>query len=162
MMDYDVHKTTRICAATQREIAAGEMFYSVLLREGAEVKRLDYAAEAWGGPPDEAIGWWKSVMGDRDAKKPKAAPSEVLLELFRELEGSPERRDLRYVLTLLLVRRRLMRVEDTVREDDGGETLVLYCSRDEQTYRVPTVVPSAARAAEIQDYLAQLLYTPSA
>jgi hypothetical protein len=162
MMDYDVHKTTRICATTQREIAAGETFYSVLVREGAEVKRLDYAAESWTGPPDEAIGWWKSVMGDRDAKKPKAAPSEVLLELFRELEGSPERRDLRYVMTLLLVRRRLLRMEDTVREDDGSETLVLYCPRDEQTYRVATVVPSAARAAEIQDYLAQLLYTPSA
>lgn len=161
MMDYDVHKTTRLCTTTGREIAVGESFYSVLVRDGAQVKRLDYAAEAWQGPPDDVIGWWKSTMGDRDVKKPKMAPSEVLLELFRELQEGADRGDLRYVLTLLLIRRRLLRLEETTHEADGSEMMVLYCPRDEQTYRVPTVEPTAARAAEIQDYLAQLLYAPT-
>lgn len=160
-MDYDVQKTTRHCAATGREIAAGETFYTVLVREAAELKRLDYAADAWTGAPDDAIGWWKSTMSDKDPKKPKLAPSEVLLELFRELQEDAERRDLRYVLTLLLIRRRLLRLEDTVQDDDGGETMVLYCSRDEQTYRVTVDMPDAARQQEIQDYLAQLLYAPA-
>jgi hypothetical protein len=161
-MDYDIDKTTRTCAATGREIPAGETFYSVLVREGADVKRLDYAADAWTAPPENAIGWWKSTMAERDAtKKQKLAPSEVLLELFRELEDSVERRDLRYVLTLLLIRRRLMRLEETVKEDDGSETLVLYCARDEQSYRVAVVVPDEARASEIQAYLTQLLFQPA-
>lgn len=38
--------------------------------------------------------------------------------------------------------------------------MVLYCGRDEQTYRVPTTKPDEARAEEIQQYLSQLLYTP--
>lgn len=160
-MDYDIHKSTRTCATSGREIAAGETFYSVLVRAGAEVQRLDYSTEAWSGPPAEAIGWWKSVMDDREAKKPKLAPSEVLLELFRELEGSPERADLRYVLSLLLVRRRLLRLEDTIRESPDVETMAMYCPRDEQTYRVKAVVPDERRTAEIQDYLAQLLYVPA-
>ena len=103
-MEYDLQKPTRTCAATGREIATGEEFYSVVTREGAELRRLDFSAEAWKGPPDDAIGWWKSVLGDRDHKKPKQAPSEVLLELFREAGDEPDRRDLRYVLTLLLIR----------------------------------------------------------
>jgi hypothetical protein len=65
------------------------------------------------------------------------------------------------VLTLLLIRRRLLRLEDTVKEPDGSETMVLYCSRDEQTYRTVTMVPDATRQYEIQDYLAQLLYAPA-
>ena len=48
---------------------------------------------------------------------------------------------MRYVLTLMLIRRRLMRLEDTTTEN-GVETMTLYCARDEQTYRVPTVVPA--------------------
>lgn len=160
-MDYDVHKTTRHCAATGREIAAGETFYTVLVREGTELKRFDYAAEAWTGAPETSIGWWKATMPDKEAKKPKLAPSEVLLELFRELQDDAERRDLRYVLTLLLIRRRLLRLEDTVHDDDGGETMVLYCSRDEQTYRVTVEMPNEERQKEIQDYLAQLLYAPA-
>ena len=100
-------------------------------------------------------------MGDRDAKKPKLAPSEVLLELFRELGETSDRGDLRYVLTLLLIRRRLLRLEETIREADGRETLVLYCPRDEQTYRTTTIVPDEARRREIQEYLSQLLYAPA-
>lgn len=160
-MDYDLQKTARICTATGREIAAGEPFYTALMREGTELRRLDYAAEAWSGPPENAIGWWKSTMGDREAKKPKLAPSEVLLELFRELGESSDRSDLRYVLTLLLIRRRLLRLEETVQEPDGSETSVLFCPRDEQTYRVTTVVPNEARRREIQEYLSQLLYAPA-
>jgi len=160
-MEYDVQKTTRLCATTGREIGIGETFYTVLVREGTELRRLDYAADAWSGPPDESIGWWKSTMGDKEAKKPKLAPSEVLLELFRELGDAADRRDLRYVLTLLLIRRRLLRLEETVHEPGGDETMVLYCPRDEQTYRTATVVPDDKRRQEIQDYLSQLLYAPA-
>jgi hypothetical protein len=177
-MDFDVQKTTRICAATSREIAAGETYYSVLVREGADVRRLDYAEEAWPGPPENSLGWWKSTMPGREgAGKKKLAPSEVLLELFRELGDSPDRNDLRYVLTLLLIRRRLLRLEETVRDEPAdetasaqsmpaqtrsAETMVLYCPRDEQTYRVAVVEPDERRVEEIQSYLAQLLYAPGA
>jgi hypothetical protein len=165
MMDFEVVKSTRTCAASGREIAAGETYYTVLMKDGAQVKRLDYAADAWNGPPEESIGWWKSVMPAKEgSKKQKLAPSEVMLQLFAELEDSPDQYDLRYVLTLLLIRRRLMRLEETVRDDDvdpTAETMVLYCPRDEQTYRVRVVDPSEARVAEIQAYLGQLLYAPS-
>jgi len=162
-MDFDVQKTTRTCAATAREIAAGETYYTVLVREGADVRRIDYAEEGWQGPPESAIGWWKSKMPDREgAGKRKLAPSEVLLELFRELGDAAERNDLRYVLTLLLIRRRLLRLEETTRDESGSETMVLYCPRDEQTYQVGVVEPSERRVEEIQSYLAQLLYAPGA
>ena len=167
-MDFDVQKTTRTCAATAREIAAGETYYSVLVREGADVRRLDYAADAWPGPPENSLGWWKSTMPDREgAGKKKLAPSEVLLELFRELGDAPDRNDLRYVLTLLLIRRRLLRLEETTRDETAagtiaGETMVLYCPRDEQTYHVAVVEPDERRVEEIQSYLAQLLYAPGA
>lgn len=165
MMDFEVVKSTRTCAVSGREIAAGETYYTVLMKDGAQVKRLDYSSAAWTGPPEESIGWWKSVMPARDAsKKQKLAPSEVMLQLFAELEDSPEQYDLRYVLTLLLIRRRLMRLEETVKDEESGsagETMVLYCPRDEQTYRVRVVDPSEARVTEIQAYLGQLLYAPS-
>ncbi len=160
-MDFEVDKSTRTCAATGREIGAGETYHSVLVRDGAEVKRLDYSQEAWKGPPSEAIGSWTSVMPAKDAtNKRKLAPSEVLLQLFHELSDAPDREDLRYVLTLLLIRRRLMRLEETVVEE-GAETLLLYCPRDEQTYRVRVVAPGEARVQEIQDYLGGLLFAPA-
>lgn len=156
-MDYDVQRCTRHCAASGRELAEGETFYSVLLAEGAELKRLDYAAEAWPGPPPNAVGWWKSQMPTREAKKAQMAPSEVLLEFFASLAEQDDKADMRFVLALLLVRRRILRLEETEAGDDG-ETLVLYSPRDESTHRVRSIVPDEQRTAEIQAELSKLLY----
>ena len=38
-------------------------------------------------------------------------PNDVMLELFDQWDGQPDKEDLRYVLTLLLIRRRVLRLE---------------------------------------------------
>lgn len=159
VIDYEVQRCTRHCAVSGRELAGGETVYSVLLAQGADLKRLDYAADAWPGPPEVCIGWWKSQMPTRESKRAQMAPGEVLLEFFTGLAEQPERQDVRYVMALWLVRRRMLRLDATEPADDGVETLILHCPRDESTHRVRTAVPNAARAAEIQTELSQLLYT---
>jgi hypothetical protein len=156
-MDYELQRPARHCAASGREFAAGEEFYSVLLAEGAELRRYDYAAEAWQGPPTGAIGWWKSVVPGQNAKRSPRAPNEVLLQFFDELAEQPAKQDMRYVLALLLVRRRVMRLEEEQRGSGVGEVLVLYCPRRDATYQVPVVIPDQAKIEEVQQELASLL-----
>ncbi len=158
MVDYEIQRCTRHCATSGRELQEGEAFYSVLLPRGAALERLDYAAEAWNGPPPDALGWWKSQMPTRDAKKAQLAPSDVLLEFFAGLADQPERADVRYVVALLLVRRRILRLEETETDSAGQETLVLYCHRDESLHRVSVVLPDDRRADEIQAEVTRLLY----
>ena len=79
--------------------------------QGADVVRQDFCSEAWTGPPDAAFGWWKSRVPEPAAKKIKLAPNDVLLELFDQLADQPDQHDMRYVLTLLLVRRRVLRLD---------------------------------------------------
>ena len=157
-MDYDIQRCTRHCSETGRELAPGETCYSVLYAEGGEVVRRDYSPEAWQGPPQEAIGWWKAEIPDRKAKRVGWAPNDVMLEFFDELAEQPEKQDMRYVLSLLLVRRRVMRHEETRRDEQGRELLVLYCPRREAAYEVAVAHPERPeRIEEIQARLAALL-----
>jgi hypothetical protein len=158
MIDYEIQRCTRHCAVNQRELVPGEEFYSTLTAEGSEVVRRDYSAEAWEGPPAGILGWWKSRMPKRDARKLHFAPNDVMLDLLETLETRPDMQDMRYVLALLLIRRRVVRLEETEHDDAGGEVSVLYCPRRETTYRVPTAMPSAERTVEIQQELSQLLF----
>lgn len=158
MIDYEVQRCTRHCATTGRELQPGEMFYSTLTSEGAEVVRRDYAAEAWQGPPEGVLGWWKSRMPDRNERKLHFAPNDVMLDLLESFETQPEMQDMRYVLALLLIRRRVVRLEETEHDDSGREVSVLYCPRRETTYRVFTAMPDEARTAEIQEELSRLLF----
>ncbi|MGD9724039.1 MAG: hypothetical protein AB7O59_22490 [Pirellulales bacterium] len=158
MIDYEVQRCTRHCAVTGRELEPGEEFYSTLTAEGAALVRRDFAREAWQGPPAGVVGWWKSRMPARDARKLHFAPNEVMLDLLESLESRAEHEDMRYVLALLLVRRRVVRLEETEHDDSGREVSVLYCPRRETTYRVFTAMPSDQRTAEIQEELSRLLF----
>ena len=158
MIDYEVQRCTRHCAATGRELQPGEAFYSTLTAEGAQVVRHDYSQEAWQGPPEGVLGWWKSHMPKRNTKKLHWAPNDVMLELLESLEAQPDKMDMRYVLALLLIRRRVVRLEETEKDASGREVSVLYCPRRETTYRVVTVMPNAERTTEIQEELARLLF----
>ena len=157
MMDYEVKHSTRHCSATGREFAPGESFYSVLLSEEPNCGDLDYAVDAWQGPPSDALAWWKSRIPNRNANRKHWAPNDVMLNVFDELAEQPERQDMRYVLALLLVRRRVMRLEETEKDEQGREIMVLYCPRRETTYKLAAVVPPPQRADEIQRELGKLL-----
>jgi hypothetical protein len=159
MIDYEVQRCSRRCAATHRELQSGEACYSVLVAEGAQVVRRDYAQEAWPGPPAAAIGWWKSTVVDPHAGRLAWAPSDVMLNYFERLLGDPESADALYVLALLLVRRRIVRVESHEQDAAGRPLLVLYCGRNEAEYRVIETMPTPERAAAIQQQLADLLET---
>ena len=137
MLDYEIQRCTRRCAATDRELKDGETCYSVLVPEGGQVVRRDYSAEAWPGPPENAIGWWKSTVVDPHAGRPHWAPNDVMLNYFERLLEDPTAEDARYVLALLLVRRRVLRVEGHEQDAAGRDMLVLYCGRNEASIASP-------------------------
>lgn len=160
LLDFEVQRCTRRCATSGRKLDPGETFYSVLQVDGAQVVRTDYAVDVWQDPPEEAFAWWKSCVPSSDSLTPKLAPNEVLLELFDQLGQQPDATDMRYILALLLIRRRLLRHDDQVcgSDEDDSRNLVLYCPSREETYQVPEVDLDETRIGRIQAELSELLY----
>lgn len=160
-LDFEVQRCSRRCTATQRELKPGDTFYSMLIPQGADIIRQDFAEHAWPGAPENALGWWKSVVPDPQARRVEWAPNDVILQFFTELMGRPAApADLRYVLALLMIRRKILRWEET---ETGSESepaqLVLYCPKHETEYRVAVAEPARERVAEIQGQLAELLFS---
>ena len=166
-LDFEVQRCTRRCAATERPLESGEICFTVLEVQGADVIRKDFCHEAWNGPPATAFGWWRSRVPEPTAKKIKLAPNDVLLELFDQLADQPEQQDMRYVLTLLLLRRRVLRL-DTMFEDRNRqrkqyhgdlaiELMAVHCPKRDATYEVCIAMPTESRIDEIQRQLSELL-----
>lgn len=156
-MEYEVQHCARCCSTSGREFAPGEEYYSALVVEDDELKRYDYAVDAWPGPPETAVGWWKSRLPQRNANKKHWAPNDVMLDFWDRLADQSDKQDMRYVLTLLLVRRRVLRVEEEKLDPNGLEVLVVHCPRRDAMYEVPAVVPSPPQIDRIQEELASLL-----
>ncbi|MBM4000025.1 MAG: hypothetical protein FJ297_10895 [Planctomycetes bacterium] len=156
MIDFEIQRCTRRCAATDRELRPGEAFYSVLTASGDQVVRTDYSLDGWPGPPADAVGWWRSHMPSSEPARKSWAPGDVMLDYFQRLPEGPDHDDLRYVLALLMTRRKIVTHESTERDELGRERMVLYCPRTEQEFRVDVVIPDARRASRIQDELGRL------
>ena len=157
LMDYEIQRCTRHCALSDRELAPGEGYYSVLVPEGSAVCRLDYSEEAWDGPPQGALAWWKSRLPTATERRKRWAPNDAMLRFFEELGEVPGKEDVRYVLALLLVRRRVMRVEEGDPSPEESPMLVLFCPRNGTTYTIAAAAPAAERIEAIQEELARLL-----
>jgi hypothetical protein len=163
LLDFEIQRCTRRCAATDRAMEPGEVCYSVLEVQGADIIRKDFSTAAWNGPPAASIGWWKSRIPEPNAKRIKLAPNEVLVDLFEQLAERPDSQDMRYVLALLLVRRRVFRFESPAVQFGkpttaaAVETLTVSCPKRETTYEIMAVTPSEARIDEIQQQLSELL-----
>src|SRR5262245_15780589 len=60
LVDFEVQRCTRRCAATDRALEPGDECYSMLEVRGANIIRKDFCTQAWTPPRDGAFGWWKS------------------------------------------------------------------------------------------------------
>ena len=162
MLDFEIQRCTRRCSHTDRELKPGELMYSALISRGADVVRLDFAQEAWTGAPDGTLGWWRSRVPDVSGQKLHWAPNDVLLHYFEQLAGQIDKQDVRYVLALLMIRRRILRLEESTKDEQGRDVLHLFCPRNEAQFEVLASLPDEHRRQDIQIDLAKLLSVPAA
>lgn len=168
-MDYRIHKPQPRCATSDRPLTAGEPFYSTLVREDGRIVRRDVAADAWQGPPDTSLAWWRSTVPAQDAK-PTLAPVDALLDLLEQLEGDETDAALRYLLSLVLVRRRVLKIIDPTDLDQpttGSQAaepsvLSLNCRRRGTDYQIPVAPPTREDASVLEERLTALLWAGEA
>ncbi len=168
---YPVSRSSGTCAATGAPFAPGERYVAVLVESeggtGGVLDRRDYSQAAWdagsrpGGTAKVFAVWRATYQEHQPAKQPLLGDDE-LLDLFEQLgeADQPKQIAFRYVLALLLVRRRLLRVEGSRPHgaDAPGALLVLPKGQTEgQPMAVIDPGLDDAAAADVIEQLGQVL-----
>ncbi len=159
-MDYSIHRPQSACSRTGRVFAAGEEFFSALVRSADGLDRVDIAAEAWERAPEGTVAWWRSRQPTVDQGGPVLAPVEALLDTLEALGEREADEPLRYLLALQLVRRRALKIEPPA--EDDATTLIFSCRRRDSEYRLRPVSPEAAADPEVAARLTALLWSGEA
>jgi hypothetical protein len=158
LSDFKVSRCSRRCYQLDRPLAPGESFYSVVIEsDDGALTRRDYSAEAWSEAPPGTLAWWKAKMPERGQRKLVLAPDPVLVELLGQLAVDPQREQLAYLLSLLLLRRRVLRpCEGENAESPGGQCLEVIADGRQIDVRESAIQP--ADAARLREELDELLY----
>ncbi len=122
-IDYHVARSNGLCTATGQPLEPGSECVAALCeRPGDEgFDRRDFSLNAWeaGARPDGLYSYWKTIVPPPDAKPKLLVDDTVLMDLFERLAADerPQRIAFRFVLGLILMRKKLLKF--TGRQTEG-------------------------------------------
>ena len=113
--EYHVARATGRCEATGAALEPGSICIATLSeRPGDEgFDRKDYSLAAWegGARPEGLFSFWKTIVPHPDARPSPLVDDSVLMDLFERLASDkrPQRIAFRFVLALILMRKKLLK-----------------------------------------------------
>jgi hypothetical protein len=115
---YQIGAGTGVCGATGRALVPGEPIVTALveLEDSEQLARVEYSAAAWegGARPARMFGFWRGIVPEPNAKPRLLIDDDALLDMFDQLAEvtEPSRVAFRFVLALMLIRKRVLVCED--------------------------------------------------
>jgi hypothetical protein len=158
MTGYQIQNSSLRCARTGRELQPGEKYFSVLFDRGLTLVREDVSKDAWQGPPTDAFSFWMGKVPPKDQARRLHIDDEVLHDCFQRLAGETEAQkvNFRYIVALLLMRRKRLKFEDA-EVFEGQEVLLLRDSRTRAIHRVANPQLTEQELADVQEEVQKVL-----
>jgi hypothetical protein len=132
--NYEIARATGVCAASARPIEVGETYVAALVETGTDegLVRRDYSMAAWEGgvrpaSPESLFGYWTATRPDANAPAKALIEPQEIAELFAQLEGATGEKQIafRFVLSLILMRKRVIKFVKRGEPAEGRQTMVV-------------------------------------
>ena len=157
---YEVARPLGKCAVTGEPIAAGEKFMAALRETPAGFERVDVSMNAWstydrGG----VVAFWQATMPAQEQKKKLFVDDEVLCDLFERLKDTtePPKLNFRFVLGLILMRKKLLIYDTSRTESDGRDVWEMHFKGREDRLDLLNPKLDESQMAEVSQQLGQIL-----
>jgi len=168
--EWRITKRSLSCSACNAALAADQTYFSILLQKPEGLARLEYCHTCFQTRrPTEVYYFWKAAVPPAEgaAARPRRPQIdlEYVLEFFKRLEGeeTPQKLAFRYILALMLTRKKLLVFEQKKREADGREIQVFREKRGGVAHEVCEPALSEAEITNVSAELGVLLgLTPPA
>lgn len=161
--NWSIRSRAHTCAVTGRPFEDGESFHTTIYFDPEEngYVRRDVCAEAWAQELEQRkpVAAWKTIYSKVIAEaKPEITPKEsaqALLQRFIE-EGDPKTENARYILALMLERKRQLS-QTAEKEVDGAKMLFYENKKTGEIFIVRDPELRLDEIADMQDEVATLL-----
>jgi hypothetical protein len=160
---YQVSRPTGVCAESGDVLEPGSTCVATLCEqpEGEGFERLDYSVAAWdgGARPERLFSFWRTTVASPETRRRVFVDDEVLSDLFDRLadDERPQRIAFRFVLALILMRKRILKFAGRTPGEDGAPERWLMRRRgsDENDPPAEVVNPSLSDD-DVRELTAQL------
>jgi hypothetical protein len=163
--DWTIQSRAHSCAATGHSFTEGEQFYTLLFFENGQFRREDLCEEAFKTRNENVAPFshWKSKYVPPPPAQPETVSKQTgedLLRKYMEEEGS-EHTNARYILALMLERKRVLKEIEVKRGDDGSVARIYEHGKTGEVFVIPDPQLRLDQVSEVQAQVAGLLGAPS-
>ena len=160
MDDWEINKPLGQCCGSGRKIEYGEEYFGALVETGEELQRRDFCADYWEKEKPSVFCYWKSRLPDPGQKKQIFVDDQMLMAFFERLqkETEQEKVNFRFVLALILMRKRRLKY-DTTKVEEGKEIWRLKIVGDKQAVEVINPRLDEEQIGQLSSQIGEILQT---
>jgi len=120
MDEWEIDKPLGQCCGTGKKIEYGEEYFAALVETEEGLARRDFCADYWRQQKPDVFCYWKTRLPRPDEKKHIFVDNEMLMAFFERLgkETEQEKINFRFVLSLILMRKRRLKYDSSKIEGD--------------------------------------------
>ena len=158
MDEWEVSKPLGCCSGTGKKIESGEEYFAALVETDEGLARRDFCADYWQTNKPQVFCYWRTKLPAADQKKQIFVDDDMLMAFFERLgkETEQEKVNFRFVLMLILMRKRILKYESSRMQGDK-EIWHLRISGDKQTVDVVNPHLSEEQIEQLSSQLSQIL-----
>jgi len=158
--EWEINKPLGQCFGTGRQIGRGEEYFGALVETDEGLQRRDFSVDYWENEKPGVFCFWKSKLPETNQKKQIFVDDEMLMAFFERLEEETEQEkvNFRFVLALILMRKRCLKYDST-RVEDGKEVWILRVVGDKQTVEVINPHLDEEKIEQLSSQVGQILQT---
>ena len=161
-MEWNISKSEHRCTACEKAFAEDDPYVSALFDQDELFVRRDYCPPCWETAEGRsgAFSFWRTRVPRRDEDRKPLVDESVVMDFFLRLADTEDeqRLNFRYILALMLMRKKKLKFVDARRRDDR-EYLVLRRPREEAQHEVFNPQLTDEQIEQVREDLSQLLET---
>ena len=160
MDEWEINKPLGQCYGTERKIESGEEYFAALVETAEGLQRRDFCADYWESQKPDVFCYWKTRLPEPGQKKQLFVDDQMLMAFFERLEKEtePEKINFRFVLALILMRKRILKYDDT-RTEDGQEIWRLRIVGEKQIVEVINPHLDEEQIEQLSSQIGEILQT---
>ncbi len=160
MDEWEVSKPLGQCSGTGKKIEYGEEYFATLVETDQGLRRRDFCADYWNSRKPDVFCYWKTRLPHPDQKKQLFIDEDMLMVFFERLgtEAEQEKINFRFVLALILMRKRRLKYDST-RQRDGKEIWCLRITGEKETVEVINPHLDEEQIEQLSSQVGEILQT---
>ena len=160
MSEWEINKPLGQCSGTERTIESGEEYFAALVETEEGLQRRDFCADYWESQKPDVFCYWKTRLPEPGQKKQLFVDDQMLMAFFERLgkETEPEKINFRFVLAMILMRKRILKYDETINKDDK-EVWRLRIVGEKHTVEVVNPHLDEEQLEQLSSQIGEILHT---